>query len=218
MRIILLGPPGAGKGTQAKALAKQLNLTHIATGDILRKNVTQGTDLGKQAKDFMDKGALVPDELVTAMLIERIGEPDAKDGFILDGYPRNINQAKTLDNLLKQNNTSLDLVMYLDTSEPVIIQRLSGRLVCSLCGINFHIKNMPPKKDMICDNCGAKLYQRTDDQEATIRKRMEVYRKETSELIKYYESKQKLSRIVADEEAGIVLNKMVSLIHDSPKV
>jgi adenylate kinase len=218
MRIILLGPPGAGKGTQAKALAKQLNLTHIATGDILRKNVTGGTDLGKQAKDFMDKGALVPDELVTAMLIERIGEPDAKDGFILDGYPRNINQAKTLDNLLKQNNTSLDLVMYLDTSEPVIIQRLSGRLVCSLCGANFHIKNMPPKKDMICDNCGAKLYQRTDDREATIRKRMEVYRKEASELIKYYESKQKLYRIVADEEAGIVLNKMVSFIHDSPKV
>jgi adenylate kinase len=218
MRIILLGPPGAGKGTQAKALAKKLNLTHIATGDILRKNVAGGTTLGKQAKDFMDKGALVPDELVTAMLIERIGEPDAKDGFILDGYPRNITQAKTLDNMFKEKNMSIDSVIYLDTSEPVIIQRLSGRLVCSSCGANFHIKNMPPKKDMICDNCGGKLYQRTDDQEATIRKRLEVYKKETSELIKYYELKQKLSRIVADDEAGIVLNKMVNLIYDSPKV
>ena len=218
MRIILLGPPGAGKGTQAKALAKKLNLTHIATGDILRKNVVGGTDLGKQAKDFMDKGVLVPDELVTAMLIERIGEPDAKDGFILDGYPRNITQAKTLDNMFKEKNMSIDSVIYLDTSEPVIIQRLSGRLVCSSCGANFHIKNMPPKKDMICDNCGGKLYQRTDDQEATIRKRLEVYKKETSGLIKYYELKQKLSRIVADEEAGIVLNKMVNLIYDSPKV
>ena len=218
MRIILLGPPGAGKGTQAKALAKKLNLTHIATGDILRKNVAGGTHLGKQAKDFMDKGALVPDELVTAMLTERIGEPDAKDGFILDGYPRNITQAKTLDNMFKEKNMSIDSVIYLDTSEPVIIQRLSGRLVCSSCGANFHIKNMPPKKDMICDNCGGKLYQRTDDQEATIRKRLEVYKKETSELIKYYELKQKLSRIVADDEAGIVLNKMVNLIYDSPKV
>jgi len=218
MKIILLGPPGAGKGTQAKALAKKLNLTHIATGDILRKNVAADTHLGKQAKDFMDRGALVPDELVTTMLIERISEPDAKDDFILDGYPRNITQAKRLDNLLKEKNMLIGLVIYLDTSEPVIIQRLSGRLVCSLCGANFHIKNMPPKKDMICDNCGGKLYQRTDDREATIRKRLEVYKKETSELIKYYESKQKISHIVADEEAGIVLNKMVNLIHDSPKV
>ena len=221
MRIVLLGPPGAGKGTQAKTMAKKLNLTHISTGDILRQNVSQGTDLGMQAKEFMEKGSLVPDELVTAMLIQRIEQPDTGNGFILDGYPRNINQAKTLDDVLKQKNMGIDLVVYLDASVPVIIQRLCGRLVCKNCALNFHIKNMPPKKDMTCDTCGGKLYQRTDDQEKTIKARLEVYEKETSGLIQYYESKKKLQRILADEEAEIVLNKIIQLInqhYDSLKV
>jgi len=221
MRIILLGPPGAGKGTQAKLLAQRLNLVHISTGDLLRQNVSNGTELGRKAKDFMDKGALAPDELVTQMLIQRIAQPDVKDGFILDGYPRNINQAETLDSLLSERNMAIDFVAYLDTSEPVIIQRLSGRLVCILCNANFHIKNMPPKKDMICDNCGGKLYQRVDDKEETIKKRLQVYLKETSGLIRYYEAKHKLHHISADEELEIVLNKIIQLAknyNDSLKV
>lgn len=214
MRLILLGPPGAGKGTQAKVLAKRLNLAHISTGDLLRQNVSAGTDLGKQAQDFMNKGALVPDELVSRMLSARIDQPDVKVGFILDGYPRTINQAKTLDSLLEARDSKIDVVVYLDTSEPVIIQRLSGRLVCRKCGANFHLKNMPPKKDNICDNCAGTLYQRSDDKEETIRKRIEVYRKESSILIQYYEAKQKLQRINADEDAEVVLNKIISLAQE----
>jgi adenylate kinase len=221
MRIILLGPPGAGKGTQAKQLAKKLNLPHISTGDLLRQNVSSGTDLGKRAQDFMQKGLLVSDELVAQMLLQRIGQPDVKKGFILDGYPRNLNQAKTLDEMLKNKEMFIDLVIYLDSSESVIIQRLSGRLVCSSCGANFHIKNMPPKIDMICDCCGAKLFQRLDDKEETIKMRLEVYQKETSGLVRYYDSQKKLHRLLADEEAEVVLDKIIQITqkyHDPLKV
>jgi adenylate kinase len=216
MRLILLGPPGAGKGTQSKRLAGELGVPHISTGDILRQNVKEKTSLGKQAKDFMDQGLLVPDELVAKMLMERFAGTDVKKGFILDGYPRNINQAKTLDEMLKKINLDIDLVVYLDTSESVIIQRLTGRLVCSNCQANFHIKNMPPKIKGICDNCGGKLYQRTDDKEETVRQRLEVYKKEVASLIQYYEVRQKLSRLSADEEADIVLHKIINLVTPKP--
>lgn len=212
MRIVLLGPPGAGKGTQAKQLAIKLSLAHISTGDILRQNIAQDTNLGREAREFMNKGALVPDGLVSSMVSRRINEPDAKTGFILDGYPRNINQAKTLDEALKQKNYEIDLVVYLDTSLPVIIQRLSGRLVCKRCGANFHATNMPPKKKGVCNNCGGQLYQRSDDNEETIKTRLAVYKKESQALIEYYEAKQKLQRISADEEAGIVINKIIELV------
>jgi adenylate kinase len=211
MRIVLLGPPGAGKGTQAIRLAQKLNLPHISTGDLLRQNVKDKTDLGQEAEDFMHKGLLVPDGLVAKMLTQRFNEPDGKLGFILDGYPRNLNQAKTLEEILDKKGPDIDFVFYLDTSEPVIIQRLSGRLVCNACGANFHIKNMPPKINAICDNCGGELIQRPDDKEETIRKRLEVYKKEVSGLIKYYEAKQKLYRLSADEEPEIVLDKIVNL-------
>jgi len=219
--MILLGPPGAGKGTQAKTLAQKLKLPHISTGDLLRHNVSESTALGKLAGDFMNKGALVPDELVTQMLSERVSQPDIKKGFILDGYPRNINQAKALDDILKERNTAIDLVIYLDTSEPVIIQRLSGRLVCSVCGANFHTKNMPPKVNMACDNCGGKLYQRSDDKDETIKKRIQVYLEESSLLIQYYNDKHKLYRLLADEDKDIVLNRIIELAkkyNDSDKV
>lgn len=221
MKIILLGPPGAGKGTQAITLSQRLKLAHISTGDLLRQNCSSGTDLGKEAKSYMDKGALVPDELVTEMLKVRLKQPDTKIGFILDGYPRNINQAMSLDELLKKGNSEIDLVFYLETSEPVIIQRLSGRLVCKLCGVNFHIKNMPPKKRGVCDNCGGELYQRTDDKEETIRKRLQVYLDESAPLIEYYADSGKLHRMLADEDAAIVLNKIILLVkvyNDSLKV
>ncbi len=212
MRIILLGPPGAGKGTQAKTLANRLNLPHISTGDILRQNAAQSTLLGKEAKDYMNKGLLVPDELVTRMVGSRVGQPDAKKGFILDGYPRNINQAESLEKLLKEHNITIDKVFDLNTSEAVIVQRLSGRLACCGCNANYHIKNMPPKKDMICDNCGSKLYQRADDKEETIKKRLEVYKKESAALIEYYNARGLLQEICADLEAEVVLNKMLSLV------
>jgi adenylate kinase len=221
MRVILLGPPGAGKGTQAKALAQELNLPHISTGDILRQNVKEDTALGRQAKEFMLKGGLVPDELVTQMLMQRLNQPDTQAGFILDGYPRNLNQAEMLDKMLKEKNAAIDMVIYLDTSDPVIIQRLSGRLVCENCGVNFHIKNMPPKVKGICDYCGGKLYQRPDDKEETIKKRLQVYEDEVASLIKYYEAGKILKRLSSDEEAKIVLAKMIQLIekyNDSLKV
>jgi adenylate kinase len=216
MRIILLGPPGAGKGTQAKTLAEKLILPHISTGDILRQNVKDKTSLGKQAKDFMEQGLLVPDELVAEMLLERFAGADVKKGFILDGYPRNINQAKTLDEMLKKLNLDIDLVVYLDTGESVIIQRLTGRLVCSSCQANFHIKNMSPKIKGICDNCGGKLYQRSDDKEETVRQRLAVYKKEAASLIQYYQARQKLFRLSADEEADIVLHKLIELVTLKP--
>lgn len=215
MRIILLGPPGAGKGTQAKTLAKRLNLCHISTGDLLRQNVSKQTELGRQAQGFMNKGALVSDELVTRMLIQRIDETDVRDGFILDGYPRTINQAEALDTILRERKVQIDTVFYLDTSDKIVIQRLSGRRVCSKCGANFHLTNMPPKVDMICDHCANKLYQRSDDQEETIKNRLEVYKKESASLIQYYDLKQKLERIAADEDAGLVLEKIIQITRSS---
>lgn len=211
MQIILLGPPGAGKGTQAKSLAKKLNLPHISTGDLLRQNVKEETALGKQAKDFMEKGLLVPDELMAQMLMQRLGQPDIQKGFILDGYPRNISQAKTLDKMLSDRHLDIDIVAYLETSESVIIQRLGGRLVCAACGANFHIKNMPPKKEGVCDYCNGKLNQRTDDKEETVKKRLQVYRQEVTSLIEYYKEKQKLHCLSADGDAGIVLDKIIEL-------
>jgi adenylate kinase len=211
MRIVLLGPPGAGKGTQAKRLAQQIGLAHISTGDILRQNVTQASSLGKEAKDFMDRGLLVPDELVAKMLSCRLSQDDVSKGFILDGYPRNVAQAQTLEDILSRQKASIEKVFYLNASEPVIIQRLAGRLVCSLCGANFHVKNMAPKVAMVCDHCAGKLYQRSDDKEETIKRRLDVYRKEVAPLIEYYQAQGKLYELSADDEAGIVLNKIICL-------
>ncbi len=214
MIIILLGPPGAGKGTQSKTLAVRLSLPHIATGDMLRQNVAEGTDLGKNARSYMEKGALVPDELLTRMLQGRIARPDAAGGFILDGYPRTIPQAEILDRLLKENARRIGFVVYLETSEPVIIQRLSGRLVCRKCGLNFHKTNMPPRKSGVCDSCGGELYQRSDDTETTIRKRLAVYLKETAGLIDYYQKQGILRRINADEPSEKVLETIVAMAQE----
>jgi len=209
MKIILLGPPGAGKGTQAKVLSQKLNLVHISTGDILRQNVSNGTQLGLEAKDYMNKGARVPDTLVTSMLSERFSQEDVKKGFILDGYPRTLKQAESLDVLLKEKQYKIDKVFYLDTSEKIVVQRLSGRLVCSKCSANFHKTNMPPKKDMVCDACGASLYQRQDDKEETIKKRLQVYQQESAPLIEYYKSKGKLVRVDSDQDANVVLEEII---------
>jgi len=214
--IILLGPPGAGKGTQAKDLAQRLKVPHLSTGDLLRQNVKENTQLGKLAKQFMEKGDLVPDNLVTGMFVEQIKSADFKNGFILDGYPRNLAQAKTLDEILKQRKGRL-YVIYLDTCEAIIIQRLSGRRICSACGANYHLKNMPPKRDMLCDKCDGELIQRTDDREETIKNRLAVYLKSTASLIDYYERQKKLYRISGNDEAEIVLNKIINLVSAEDK-
>ncbi len=211
MRIVLLGAPGAGKGTQAKQLAKSLGLPHISTGDILRQNVAGATPLGLEAQDYMNKGLLVPDELVTKMLSERFRQPDVKNGFILDGYPRNLNQAKVLDDILSGMKMKINLVFDLDCSEPVIIQRLSGRLVCRKCGANFHKTNMPPKKEGVCDNCAGQLYQRPDDNVETIKKRLAVYKNEVAGLISYYRDNRLLQSVKADGRSEVVLEEMLRL-------
>jgi len=212
MIILLLGPPGAGKGTQAKKLAESLNLVHISTGDMLRENVSLGTQLGMQAKGYMEKGLLVPDVLLTQMLEDRIKKPDTQEGFILDGYPRSLNQAKILDVILARQAREISFVFYLEASEDVIVQRLSGRLVCKGCGANFHKTNMPPKNAGRCDFCGGQLIQRADDNEETIKRRLEVYLKETSSLIDYYTSRGKLKRICADGPADEVVRGIVDTI------
>lgn len=211
MYLVLLGPPGAGKGTQAKRLAERLSLPHISTGDILRQNVKDGTELGKQAKGIMDKGLLVGDDLVAKMLDERFNNPDIKEGFILDGYPRTLSQAKTLDEILGHKKLSVDVVAYLNTSDEVIIKRLGGRLVCSKCGANFHVMNMPPKVKGICDGCQSSLYQRSDDNEVTVRKRLEVYKNEVASLIEYYTKTKKLHSLNADLDPGVVLDQIIEL-------
>jgi len=211
MYLVLLGPPGAGKGTQAKRLAEKLELPHISTGDILRQNVKLDTDLGRQAKGIMDKGLLVPDDLVAKMLDQRFNNPDIKKGFILDGYPRTLSQAYSLDEILAAKGLAVDLVVYLDTSDQVIIKRLTGRLVCSKCGANFHATNMPPKVKGLCDGCGGSLYQRSDDNEITVRKRLEVYKQQVASLIEYYKKVKKLHSLDADLDAQVVLNQIIEL-------
>jgi len=211
MYLVLLGPPGAGKGTQAKKLAEELVLPHISTGDILRQNVKLDTDLGKQAKGIMDKGLLVPDDLVAKMLDQRFNNPDIKKGFILDGYPRTLSQAYALDKIMSAKGLAVDLVVYLETSDQVIIKRLTGRLVCSKCGANFHATNMPPKKTGLCDSCGGTLYQRSDDVETTVVKRLEVYKQEVASLIEYYKKAKKLYSLNADLGAEVVGKQIIEL-------
>jgi adenylate kinase len=212
-----LGPPGAGKGTQAKILAQKLALPHLSTGDLLRNNVAGKTKLGLEARAYMEKGALVPDKLVSDMLKDRLLKPDMQKGFILDGYPRNLAQAKTLEDVLRGVGRGIDLVMYLDAGEPVIIQRLGGRLVCKICGANFHVKNMPPKKAGLCDNCGGELFQRPDDNAQTIKERLKVYQQESAPLISYYQENGLLKTVSSDGEPEVVLEEMLGLVNDSHK-
>jgi adenylate kinase len=195
VRVAFLGPPGAGKGTQARELAREWGVPQVATGDMLREAVAAKTPLGLEAKRYMDQGALVPDEVVVGATAERLRAPDAARGFILDGFPRTIAQAEALARLLKDAGHALDVVLYFDVSEPELLRRLTGRRVCRACGHTFHLTSSPPKRAGVCDKCGGELYQRVDDSEATVRNRLEVYRKQTAPLLDYYRQRSLLSTV-----------------------
>ena len=194
MNIILLGSPGVGKGTYATELSKRLDIPHISTGDIFRKNIAEKTELGVKAKEYYDKGKLVPDELTIKMTKKELEKH--KNGFLLDGFPRNISQAKALE------TTKIDMVLNFFADDKIIIQRLSGRRICRQCAAIFHIKNLPPKKEGICDKCGGELYHRDDDKEEAIKIRLEVYKKQTKPLIDYYKEKNLLKNIKVNEDFG----------------
>lgn len=187
MRIVLVGPPGAGKGTQAAFLAKNLSIPHISTGDLFRANISQGTELGKQAKAYMDAGNLVPDEVTIGMAKDRMAQSDAENGFLLDGFPRNVSQAEALDVALKADDVKLDAVLDLEVPEDEVVKRIAGRRVCRNESSHvFHVTYSPPKQEGVCDVCGGELYQRGDDSEDTVRKRLEVYHTQTEPIIDYY--------------------------------
>ena len=185
MNIVLLGPPGSGKGTQAKMIADKYKIQHISTGDILRENVRGGTALGKEAKKFMDAGQLVPDKLLIDIIKDRLAKPDVKSGYMLDGYPRTTPQAEALSKILPELGQKIDVVLNIDVPDDELVKRLSGRRMCK-CGISYHLIFNPPKKPGICDKCGGELYHRDDDKEAAILNRLEVYKKQTQPLIDYY--------------------------------
>lgn len=193
MKIILFGAPGSGKGTQATVLSEHFKLKKISLGDIFREEVKKDSKLGKEVKSYMEKGLLVPDELVSRIVEENVNE----ENFLLDGYPRNINQAKTLDEILQKQGKDVDVFINLEVDEKTIIERLSKRLVCKKCGANYHLINMPPKKDNVCDKCGSELMQRKDDTPIVIKKRWEVFLKENQSLIDFYKEKNKLVTIDA---------------------
>ncbi|MHB1432387.1 MAG: adenylate kinase [Streptosporangiaceae bacterium] len=186
MRVVLVGPPGAGKGTQAQFIASHLSIPKVSTGDIFRSNVSTGTELGRKAKEYMDRGDLVPDEVTVAMVASRLAEDDAQAGFLLDGFPRNVPQARTLKQLLADLNLWLDIVLELVVDHDEVIRRLSGRRTCRQCGRVWHIAFDPPARPGVCDECSGELFQRDDDREETIRHRLEVYQLQTQPLITYY--------------------------------
>ncbi len=193
--MIFLGAPGVGKGTQADIFAKELGIPHISTGDILREAVARGTELGLVAKGYMEKGELVPDEIVIGIIQERISEPDCKKGCIFDGFPRTVTQAAALDKVLAKSNKKIDYVINIEVDEEEIVRRLSGRRSCAKCGRIYHLLYSPPVKDGICNDCGGELYQRDDDREEVIRNRLRVYNQETVPLISYYRKKSVLRNV-----------------------
>ncbi|GGS64519.1 MULTISPECIES: adenylate kinase [Streptomyces] len=189
MRIVLVGPPGAGKGTQAVRLAEKLAIPHISTGDLFRANISQQTELGKLAKSYMDAGNLVPDEVTIAMAKDRMEQPDAENGFLLDGFPRNVSQAQALDQLLQDEGIALDAVLDLEVPEDEVVKRIAGRRICRNDSSHvFHVSYNAPKQEGVCDVCGGELYQRDDDREETVRTRLEVYHTQTEPIIDYYKA------------------------------
>jgi len=210
MRLILVGPPGAGKGTQAVHLAAHFKIPHISTGDIFRANLKNGTELGKQAQSYMDRGELVPDSVTNEMVRDRLGNSDVANGFLLDGFPRNTNQAKVLDGILTDRNMPLDAVIELSIEKAEIIKRLSGRRTCRNCSATFHIDVEKPKQPGICDKCNGALYQREDDKEEVIARRLEIYAEQTEPIIAYYQKSGILKKVSAVGEVSQITQKVIA--------
>ncbi len=195
MKIVMLGAPGAGKGTQAKMIAEKYGIPHVSTGDIFRANIKNGTDLGKEAKTYMDKGELVPDELTVRILLDRVAQEDCKNGYVLDGFPRTIPQAEVLDTELTKLGEKIDYAINVEVPDENIIKRMSGRRACLSCGATYHIEHVPPKKEGICDKCGSELVLRDDDKEETVKNRLNVYHQQTQPLIDFYNNKKVLKEV-----------------------
>ena len=212
MYIILLGAPGAGKGTQAGLMSEKLKLVQVASGDLFRKALNENTELGRKAKSYMEKGQLVPDEITIQMVLERLGEPDVKAGAILDGFPRNVNQAKALDKALAKQSRAIDKVVNIKVTEEEVLRRLGGRWVCRNCQTPYHEIDSPPKVKGKCDKCGGELYQRADDNPKTIKNRLEVYLKETSPLAEYYKKAGKLIEVVSEGGPQAVSKKILTAL------
>ena len=212
MKIIMLGAPGAGKGTQAKQIASKYGVPHISTGDIFRANIKNGTDLGKKAKEYLDQGLLVPDELTCDLVMDRIAQDDAKNGFVLDGFPRTIPQAEALTAALTKIGQSMDFAIDVDVPDENIVNRMSGRRACLNCGATYHIVSIPPKKEGICDTCGNELVLRDDDKPETVQKRLDVYHDQTQPLIDYYKGQGILQSVDGTQPMETVFAEIVKIL------
>lgn len=211
--IILIGPPGAGKGTAAERIRVDARYAHVSTGDMLREAVKKGTDVGKEADGYMKRGELVPDAVMMRLVSDRLraGSPD--DRYMFDGFPRTIPQAELLGKTIKDIGGKITHVFLLEAARPVLMQRLTGRRICRACGTNFHVVNVPPKKAGVCDKCGGELYQRPDDQEATIANRLDVYQRQTESLVAYYEKEKLLVRVNSGDSAERLVNEILTSLH-----
>ncbi len=212
MKIIMLGAPGAGKGTQAKQIADKYSIPHISTGDIFRANLKAGTELGKKAKEYMDQGLLVPDELTCDLVMDRIGQDDCKNGFVLDGFPRTIPQAEALDQALAKISQSMDYAIDVDVPDENIVNRMSGRRACLNCGATYHIVSIPSKVEGVCDRCGSQVVLRDDDQPETVKKRLDVYHEQTQPLIDYYKKQNILKTVDGTQPMEKVFDAIVEIL------
>jgi len=216
MNTVFLGPPGVGKGTQASELAVEFGIPHISTGDILREEIKAGTELGELAQSFIDDGNLVPDQVAVDIIRHRLQNPDARAGYILDGFPRTVPQAEMFERLLEELESKLDRVIYLEASEEVLVRRLSGRRVCRACGKIFHLVNMPPRTEGVCDACGGELYRRPDDEPESVRHRFRVYQEKTADLVRWYEEKELLTRVPGDIPRQETYEMLKKIFSDQP--
>jgi adenylate kinase len=212
MQLILLGPPGAGKGTQAARIEAEYGLPQVATGDMLREAVKQETELGRKAKQYMDQGQLVPDEVVIGIVKERLAQEDCREGFVLDGFPRTVEQARSLTEILSDLDCKLDAVLNIEVSEEEVVHRLSARRVCKDCGATYHLEYDPPATEGVCDKCGGELYQREDDTPVTIKERLKVYHEKTAPLIDYYRQRDLLKTIDGEAEVEVVFQKISEVL------
>jgi adenylate kinase len=212
MYIIIVGAPGAGKGTQADILSQEMNLPHIASGDLFRQALEKRTDVGLLAKSYMDKGELVPDEITIEMILERIDQPDCASGCLFDGFPRTLQQAKALDKALKEQGRTIDKTIYVEVPDEELVKRLSGRRLCRACQTPYHITNSPPKMAGKCDRCGGELYQRPDDREETLKERLNVFLAQTVPILDYYEEQGKLVRVNGNLEMQGVARQIISAL------